>query len=47
MRIIISQILKVIFVLNPNFVSPTHLLFHYVLRLYMCVCVCAYSTLTM
>ena len=40
MRIIISQILKVIFVLNANFVSPTHVLFHYALRIYIYVCVC-------
>ena len=36
---IISQILKVIFVLNPNFVSPTHAMFHNALRIYICVCV--------
>ena len=40
MRIIISQIIKVIFVLNLNFVSPTHVMFHYALRIYVCVCVC-------
>ena len=36
---IISQILKVIFVLNPNFVFPTHAVFHNALRIYICVCV--------